>query len=249
MAFVIAITGKGGVGKTTIAALLIKALVDKSGDVILGVDADPNVNLGQKLGVEVDRTIGGLREDLIDRAEELPAGMSKHEHVRYQIQMALIEGEEFDLLSMGRSEGPGCYCYINNILRTFMDDLMDDYTYVVIDNEAGMEHLSRRTTKKMDVLAMVADPTKLGVETARRISTLADEMELEVDRKALLLNRAPKDIHPAVQGEIDKGNFDEVVKIPHDKQVEELTVVGEPLTQVDSISKSFRRIKKWVKGF
>ena len=133
----------------------------------MAIDADPNSNLGDKLGMPVEHTIGELREDLLRKAEELSAGVSKHELVRYQMEMAKVEGSNFDLLTMGRPEGRGCYCYINNILRTFIDEAMNSYDYAVIDNEAGMEHLSRRTTKRMDVLIVVSDNTKLGVETAK----------------------------------------------------------------------------------
>jgi len=137
----IAIAGKGGVGKSTIAALLVRALHERTGKIIMAVDADPNSNLGEKLGIKVERTIGDIREDIMKRADDIPVGQSKQEYVRYQMRLALVEGEGFDLLSMGRPEGRGCYCYINNILRTFLDLAMDDYEYVVIDNEAGMEHL------------------------------------------------------------------------------------------------------------
>ncbi len=188
MSLRIAVAGKGGVGKTTISALLVRALHERSGKLIMAVDADPNSNLGDKLGVRPEHTIGELREDLLARADQIPPGQSKQEFVRYQMRLATVEGDGFDLLSMGRPEGQGCYCYINNILRTFLDIAMDDYDYVVIDNEAGMEHLSRRTTKAMDVLVLVSDPTKTGIETAGRLATLAKEMRLEIGCLVLVMN-------------------------------------------------------------
>ena len=189
MTFIVAVAGKGGVGKSTLSALLVKAAAERTRTVVMAIDADPNSNLGDKLGMKVEHTIGELREDLLRKAEELSAGLSKHELVRYQMEMAKVEGSNFDLLTMGRPEGRGCYCYINNILRTFIDEAMDSYEYAVIDNEAGMEHLSRRTTKRMDVLLVVSDNTKLGVETAKRILALAKEMEIEVGRSVLVVNR------------------------------------------------------------
>jgi len=137
MSFRIAVVGKGGVGKTTISALLVRALHERTGKVVMAVDADPNSNLGEKLGVMPERTIGDLREKMLKSADDLPAGQSKQEYVEYQMRLATVEGDGFDLLSMGRPEGPGCYCYINNIMRTFLDEAMDDYDFVVIDNEAG----------------------------------------------------------------------------------------------------------------
>jgi CO dehydrogenase maturation factor len=248
MAFVVAVAGKGGVGKSTISALLIRAIHERTDGIVLGVDADPNSNLGQKLGVEVERTIGDLREKMIQNADSIPAGMSKHEYVRYHISLALQEGEEFDLLTMGRSEGPGCYCYINNILRTFMDELMDDYGHVVIDNEAGMEHLSRRTTRRMDALVLVTDPTKIGIETASRLKELASEMDVEVGKIILVINRVPRDLPSELERIISDLEFDEVYRIPNDRKVEELTMLGEPLVQLDGTSKSLRLVRKMVSG-
>ncbi|MCQ5375667.1 MAG: AAA family ATPase [Methanomassiliicoccales archaeon] len=244
MSYTIAVAGKGGVGKSTIAALLIRALAEKSREIVLAVDADPNSNLGEKLGVKVDKTIGDLREDLLKKADEIPAGTSKQEFVRYQIQLALVEGDQFDLLTMGRPEGPGCYCYINNILRTFMDELIDDYAYIVIDNEAGMEHLSRRTTRKMDKLIVVSDATKLGIDTAVRIKKLAEEMKIEIKSNMLIINRSPMEFHGIVEAAINAGRFQEVRKVPNDKKIEELAMAGEPLTKLDSTSPAFRAIKE-----
>jgi len=191
MTFTVAVAGKGGVGKTTFAALSAMHLHEVSGEVVLAVDADPNHNLGAKLGTEPGRTLGDLREEMVARGEEPPPGMSKQEYIDYQIRLALKEGRGFDLLTMGRQEGPGCYCYVNNLLRTFLDSLAERYKYVVVDNEAGMEHLSRRTTRSTDVLFVVCDSSKASVEAARRISRLADEMHLKAPRKALVSNMRP----------------------------------------------------------
>lgn len=190
MTFTVAVAGKGGVGKTTFAALVVRHLHETTKEVVLAVDADPNTNLGAKLGTETAKTLGSIREEMLARGEdEPPAGISKQEYLDYQIRLALKEGEGFDLLTMGRQEGPGCYCYVNNLLRTIVDSISAKYKYVVIDNEAGMEHLSRRTTRSSDILFVLCDESKGSQGAARRISQLADEMKLAIVRKALVYNR------------------------------------------------------------
>ena len=186
MTFTMAIAGKGGVGKTTFAALAVRYLSESKDEIVLAVDADPNSNLGAKLAFEPGRTLGSLREEMLARGDELPKDMPKHEYLEYQIRLAVKEGRGFDLLTMGRQEGPGCYCYVNNMLRNFLDTLSSRYDFVVIDNEAGMEHLSRRTTRSPDVLFVLCDRSKASVESAKRIAALADEMKIKAKRKALV---------------------------------------------------------------
>jgi CO dehydrogenase maturation factor len=233
MTFIFGVTGKGGVGKTTFAALLIRALIEKKKGVVLAVDADPNYNLNEKLGVKIENTIGGLREDIVKAVDSLPSSMSKHEYVEYQVRLALTESENFDLLVMGRQEGPGCYCYINNILRSYVDTLSENYDFIIIDNEAGMEHLSRRTTKAMDVLFVVSDASKIGVDTAYRIKNLSSAMELKIGKYVLIINRAPEKIPQAErQAERDahiKRDFDEVYTLPNDDVVGTYNMEGRSL--------------------
>ena len=244
MTFMVAVAGKGGVGKSTLSALLVKALAERTGTVVMAIDADPNSNLGDKLGMKAEHTIGELREDLLRKAEELSSGVSKHELVRYQMEMAKVEGSNFDLLTMGRPEGRGCYCYINNILRTFIDEAIDSYQYAVIDNEAGMEHLSRRTTKRMDVLLVVSDATKLGVETAKRILALAKGMEIDIGRSLLVVNRSRGAPGDAVKLEIEGAGFGSVAYLPYDGKVEELAIAGSPTVQLDASSQFYRAVKE-----
>ncbi len=243
MTFIVAVAGKGGVGKSTLSALLVKVIAERTKTVVMAVDADPNSNLGDKLGMKVEHTIGELREDLLRKAEELSSGISKHELVRYQMEMAKVEGSNFDLLTMGRPEGRGCYCYINNILRTFIDEAMDGYEFVIIDNEAGMEHLSRRTTKRMDVLLVVSDGTKLGVETAKRILALAKGMEIEVGRTLLAVNRVQGTLGDRTRAEIEGAGFGSVVYLPYDSKVEELAIAGSPVVQLDMSSQFYRAVR------
>lgn len=243
MGFRIAVAGKGGVGKSTLSAMLVRALHERTGQLVMAVDADPNSNLGEKLGARAERTIGQLREDLLRSANSLPPGQSKQEYVQYQMRLALVEGEGFDLLSMGRPEGQGCYCYINNILRTFLDLAMDSYAYVVIDNEAGMEHLSRRTTRSMDVLLLVADPTKVGVETAGRLLSLAKEMGLEVKRSVLLVNGSRGPLNPSVVRAVEAVPADLVLHVPHSDEVHDLSVEGMSIWELSGSDHAFMAVR------
>jgi len=190
MAFTIAVAGKGGVGKTTLSALIIVDLLRKGFKPVLAVDADPNVNLNILLGIEAPQAIGTLREKALEEVKniEFPAGMSKATYLEYGFQSCLAEGEGFDLMVMGRPEGPGCYCFANDVLRKFIDKLTPNYRYVVIDSEAGMEHLSRRTTQNVDILFMISDSNLIALKSAKRISDLVDELKLNISKRYLVLN-------------------------------------------------------------
>jgi CO dehydrogenase maturation factor len=192
MAYVIALAGKGGTGKTTVAGLTVRYLIEKRKMPVLAVDADSNSCLNEALGVDVHATIGKLREEslqLIRNGAERPGGMSMEQIFDYQVQQSLVESKGFDLIVMGRPEGPGCYCAANNIIRKYTDNLSASYRYVVIDNEAGMEHLSRRTTHTVNLLLIISDPTVKGIQTAKRIDALVDELQLEIERSVVIINR------------------------------------------------------------
>ena len=192
MAFVIALAGKGGTGKTTIAGLTVRYIIERKKKPVLAVDADSNNCLNEVLGADVHATIGSLREEslqTIRSGSDRPGGMSMEQLFDYQVQQSIIESEGFDLMVMGRPEGPGCYCAANNIIRKYTDKLSETYSYVVIDNEAGMEHLSRRTTHKVDLLLIISDPAMRGIQTAKRINGLVDELNLEVAKRVLIINR------------------------------------------------------------
>ncbi|MEW6557726.1 MAG: AAA family ATPase [Elusimicrobiota bacterium] len=184
---IIAVAGKGGVGKTTIAALIVKQLVKNNKTPVLAIDADPNSNLGYYLGMDWERTIADIRED---EFKKNPAGISKVEWLNIKIQECVIETERgFDMLVMGRPEGPGCYCAVNNLLREFLKKLSSHYKYVVIDNEAGLEHLSRRTSNEVDILFIVAEPTKISIIAAENVNKTAESLPIRIQQKYLVLNK------------------------------------------------------------
>ena len=189
MAISIAIGGKGGSGKTTIASMVVRVLLErKDGGAILAVDADPNSCFGLALGVEPAGTVAQIREQARGRPPE--AGVDRLRLVEYEMQRAITEADGFDLLTMGRPEGPSCYCAVNNMLRQFLDKLSSQYQFVIIDNEAGMEHLSRRTTNNVDLLCIVAEPTAVGVVTAKRIYELAGALPIAVKEIGVIWNKA-----------------------------------------------------------
>ena len=198
MTTTIAISGKGGSGKTTIAAMIIRRLIEQGDGAVLAVDADPNSCLGLTLGVEPVGIVADIREGARSK-EPSNVGMDRVRTVEYGIQQAITESEGFDLLTMGRPEGPSCYCAVNNMLRRFLDNLSSKYRYVVIDNEAGMEHLSRRTTNNVDLLCIVAEPNPIGSVTAKRISDLARELPIGVKRIGVIWNKVPDQSDPDAQ--------------------------------------------------
>jgi len=190
MSKIIAITGKGGVGKTTIASLIINRLIANHCRPILAVDADPNTCLDIALGINVEKTVGGIREEAKEIAGKgLASGISKQQLLELKIAESLVEGEDFDYIAMGRPEGPGCYCYANNVLKDVLGEIASHYPYVVLDNEAGLENLSRRIVQKVDLLIFVADPSRRGLDTIVRLYELACDMDIKYNRLAIIINR------------------------------------------------------------
>ncbi len=245
MAYVIALAGKGGTGKTTIAALAIRYLIESRHKPVLAVDADSNSCLNEALGVAACSTIGQLREEALAAVRsgaERPGGMSMDQLFDYQVQQAIIEAKGFDLLIMGRPEGPGCYCAANNIIRKYSDKLSEKYPYVVIDNEAGMEHLSRRTTHKVDLMLVVSDPTQKGVNTAKRITNLIDELSLEINRRILIINRISDAGFTALRQKAEGLNFEIVDAVPEDKKIFQFDLEGKPVFELPSDSQAVMSI-------
>ena len=230
---IIALVGKGGVGKSTISSQLTRALSEK--EVVLAVDADPNSNLCDKLGIEVTGTIGGLRNEIVAHPDMIPAGVSKQDYITMHVRQIMTETDRIDLLVMGRPEGEGCYCFTNDVLKHCFMDLIPNYKFTVIDNEAGMEHLSRRVLPKANVMIFVSDPTKIGVRTASRLAKLADEVNIESDRRILVINNVFGQVSQTLMDEAKAGGFDDVFIMPHDDFISESAMEGEELNvPVDS---------------
>ena len=190
MGYFIAITGKGGTGKTTLAALLVRSLIKRGCRPVLAVDADPNSGLDTVLGVTVRKTLGRAREETRDMASRgMAVGVSKQQVLKMKIAECLVEADDFDLLAMGRPEGPGCYCYANNVLKDILAEMASQYPYVVLDNEAGLENLSRRIVRDVDLLVFTADPSRQGLTTVHRLYELAKEMDIRYKKLAVIINR------------------------------------------------------------
>ena len=216
MSKVIAFAGKGGVGKTTVATLVVRYMGATGKAPILAVDADPNSNLGETMGLDVPTTIGDIRETYMKDPQSVPSGMDKINYLETLVEQALIEKPTFDLLVMGRQEGQGCYCMVNNILNNFTDKLSKHYKYMVVDNEAGMEHLSRRTSGKVDILFLVTDYALRGLRAVRRIHTMLESLKLDVKEIAIIVTRGPEELSETFLQEVKEIGVSIAGVIPHD---------------------------------
>ncbi len=219
MSKTIAVAGKGGTGKTSITSLIIRYLLRSGHTPVLAVDADPNANLGDSLGLKVGRTVGSLIVSFNEDKINIPPGMTKESYLEFRMNDAIVESRGLDLLTMGRGEGPECYCYPNLMLRKFMATLIGNYAFVVMDNEAGMEHLSRRTTDKVDELLLVSDHTMKGVRTLARLRELVAEVKLVVKRESVVINFVPGQIDPLIEQEMARLGLKAAVTVPVDKAV------------------------------
>ena len=241
MSFTIAISGKGGTGKTTLAGMIIRSLLDKGKGPILAVDADSNSNLNEILGVEIRSTIGDAREMM---KKDVPVGMTKDIWIEYKVQEALVEAKGFDLIAMGCPEGPGCYCAVNALARRCLDLLTGNYQYIVIDNEAGMEHFSRLTTRDVDLLFIVSDPSQRSILTASRIRNLVHELDLRINREVLVINRIQGESGPEIYEEVKKQNLELGGILPVDEEVYRYDSEGKPTFQLPSESKAVQAARK-----
>jgi len=249
MTKIIAISGKGGTGKTMFSTLLIKAIKDlKKDGSILVIDADPDSNLPETLGVEVEKTIGDIREELKRRIDEntLPKGMTKQDFLLSKIYEIIVETKDFDLLVMGRPEGSGCYCSVNNWLRQIIDNLSKDYDYVVIDTEAGLEHLSRRTTQNVDTMIVITDASKRGLGTGHRIKKLAEELEVKFKNIYVVANKIKDENYQTVEENAKNLGLNLIGKLPYNEEIAKYDLVGKPLYQIDENNDVYREIKKIV---
>ena len=227
----IAVAGKGGVGKTTTCGMLIDYLCKKGKGPLLVVDADANSNLNEVLGVEVDCTLGQIREEMANAELKgtIPAGMTKADYAEFKFNSALIEDDDFDMIVMGRTQGKGCYCFVNGVLKTQVDKYAGNYKYVVMDNEAGLEHVARGTLPHVDTMLLISDCSRRGIQAVARLAEMIDEMELKPGKMGLIVNRAPGGVlNEGVKAEIEKHGLELLGVLPQDEGVYECDCSGEP---------------------
>jgi CO dehydrogenase maturation factor len=259
MTTTIALAGKGGVGKTTIAGMVINYLAQQGQGAILAIDADPSSNLNMVLGLDLEWTVGDIREDMLSQVQSslvaggaamgtMPGGVSKREYLDYQIRASLAEGNHFDLIAMGRSEGPGCYCAVNHNLREVVDAIGKNYRYIVIDNEAGMEHLSRRTTRDVNHLLIVSDPTQRGLVAAGRIASFKDDLDIHIENAHLIMNRITGAVPPALQAQIDGMDIPLIGVIPADEVLAAFEFTGRPLVELGDESSTYREVARIMRS-
>jgi CO dehydrogenase maturation factor len=253
MTTTIALAGKGGTGKTTIAGMVIKYLSQTQNGAILAIDADPSSNLNMVLGLELEWTVGDIREDMLVQVQKsftqggaamgtLQGGMSKHDYLDFEVRSSLAEGERFDLIAMGRSEGPGCYCAVNHNLREVVDSISKSYRYVVIDNEAGMEHLSRRTTRDVEHLLLVTDPTLRGIVASERIMEIVNDLGINIENVYLILNRVMGDIPSPIGERINSMGVHFLGTVPANNQLMEFEFSGRPLVELGDESPVYKAV-------
>jgi CO dehydrogenase maturation factor len=223
--FTIALSGKGGTGKTTVSSLLVRSFIDIGEAPVLAVDADPNANLHEALGVTVHETLGSMREEAFSR--NIPPGMNRHDYVRYRFRQSLVESQGFDLVAMGRPEGSGCYCFANDLLSECMVQLEREYHFIVIDTEAGMEHIARGTVGKPDLLLVVSDPGARGLRTIARIREIATQLGLEKEKIHVVFNQYKTGAAP-----IDIGEEKPIAIIPEDPAVERADLAATPVSLI-----------------
>lgn len=226
MTISIAFSGKGGVGKTTVAGMLIRYLIETDQGPLLAVDADSNYNLNEVLGVAVDQTLGGVRESM--KKGDVPSGMTKDRFMSMRLEEAVVEEKDFDLVVMGQPEGQGCYCAANTLLSQFLLKLVDNYASVVMDNEAGMEHISRLTTRNIDYLLVVSDPSKRGLQAAQRIAELARDLKIGVKETYLILNAVRGELTGPLQAMVQGSGLNLLGSIPADETIAEFDLNGRP---------------------
>ena len=252
MPHTIAVAGKGGVGKTTICGMMIDYLCKKGKGPVLVVDADANANLNEVLGVDVDTTLGDIREEMA-RAEQkgtIPAGMTKADYAEFKFNSALIEEDDFDMLVMGRTQGKGCYCYVNGVLKSQVDKYAKNYSYIVMDNEAGLEHVARGTLPQVDTMLLISDCSRRGVQAVARIAEMIGEMDLKPGRMGLILNRAPNGVlDDGIREEVEKHGLELLGVLPQDDAVYRCDCAGEPsakLPESNGVKTALKEILKSI---
>jgi CO dehydrogenase maturation factor len=259
MATTIALAGKGGVGKTTIAGMVIKYLAQTQSSAILAIDADPSSNLNMVLGLDLEWTVGDIREDMLVQVQQsllqrgaamgtLQGGMSKADYLDFEVRSSLAEGDRFDLIAMGRPEGAGCYCAVNHNLREVVDSISRSYRYVVIDNEAGMEHLSRRTTRDVEHMLMVSDPTQRGIVATERIARMIPDLDINVENVYLILNRVMGDIPAPLMEKINSMGVNFLGAVPANSDLMQFEFSGRPLVELGDGSPVYQAVAGMIRG-
>jgi len=231
MPHTIAVAGKGGVGKTTTCGMIIDYLCKKKQGPVLVVDADANSNLNEVLGVEVETSLGAIREEMAQAELKggIPAGMTKADYAEYKFNSAIVEEDDFDMLVMGRTQGKGCYCFVNGVLKTQVDKYAKNYKYLVMDNEAGLEHVARGTLPHVDTMLLISDCSRRGIQAAARVAEMIEEMELKPGKMGLIVNRAPEGkLDDGVKAEIEKHGLTLLGVLPQDEGVYRCDCDGEP---------------------
>lgn len=257
MTTTIALAGKGGVGKTTIAGMAIKYLVQNQPGAVLAIDADPSSNLNMVLGLDLEWTVGEIREGMLEQVKAsigqtgaamgaMPGGMNKRDYLNYEIQSSISEGDRFDLIAMGRGEGPGCYCAVNHNLREVIDSISGNYRYVVIDNEAGLEHLSRRTTRDVEHMLVVSDPTFRGLVAAERIAEMRKSLDINVEKAYLILNRVYGELPTPILEKISQIDLEYLGAIPADESLMAFEFEGKPLVNLGDESPVYQHVAKMM---
>ena len=244
----IALSGKGGVGKSTIAALLVRALKERGNGPVFAVDADPNSCLADYLGLSVEKNIGKIREEVINSITNIPPGMTKESWINLRVQDCIVESKGIDMIELGRPEGPGCYCYINNILREYESSVHRNYRYIVIDNEAGMEHLSRRSTHPIEYLLIVSDVSMPGLKAAGRIHDLSKELNIVTKKKGLILNRADDAVLEKSFHFIEKTGLDVIGCVPFDPLLDEVGFNNGSLMNIPDDSPALNAVREVVRN-
>lgn len=243
MSCTIAVAGKGGTGKTTLSGMLIRWLCEHGKSPVLAVDADANSNLNEVLGVEVDITLGELREQIasaeMDSVSPIPSGMSKQDYMEFKFNSALVEDDDFDMIVMGRTQGKGCYCFVNGLLQTQIQKFSGNYKYVVVDNEAGLEHISRGLLPGVDIFLLVSDCSRRGIQAVGRVARLIEEIGMKPKMVKLIVNRAPDGVlNPGILEEIELQKLDLIGVVPQDELVYEYDCAGKPTSLLTGDSKA-----------
>lgn len=246
---IIAVAGKGGTGKTTLSALIIRALLNRGSKPILAIDADPNANLAESLGIKHEESIGSVLSDFLRGRDSLPAGVTKQAYLEMKLHQILHEGRDIDLLVMGVPEGPGCYCAANAMLRDYFERLAGNYPFVVVDNEAGMEHFSRKTAAVIDTLILCTAYSLKGLRTASILSGMADRLGITIARRYLLINRAPDRLSSAFEEAVQETGIPLLGAIPNDPAIEEAELAGRSLLDLPGDAPAVKRAFELVQHF